>query len=59
MNNSMNKMMYTKSNVNKFLYKTLTTTNFNLKNMRFLSKSAKYKDEWVGLPHLLCDISSW
>jgi len=55
----MNKMMYTKSNVNKFLYKTLTTTNFNLKNMRFLSKSAKYKDEWVGLPHLLCDISSW
>jgi len=32
----MNKMMYKKINVNKVLYKRLTTTNFNSKSMIFL-----------------------
>ena len=39
----MNQMMYKKINVNKVLYETLTTTNFNSKSMRFLFKSAKNK----------------
>ena len=39
----MNKMIYKKINVNKVLYKTLITINFNLKNIKFLFKSVKNK----------------
>jgi len=37
--------MYKEINVNKVLYKTLTTTNFNFKNMRFIFKNAKNKEQ--------------
>jgi len=35
--------MYKEMNVSKVLYKTLITTNFNSKNIRFLFKSDKNK----------------
>jgi len=35
--------MYKEINVNKVIYKILITTNFYLKNMRFLFKSVKNK----------------
>ena len=51
----MNKMMYTKININKVLYKTLTTINFNLKNMRFLFKSDRNrKKDQTTIPDSLC-----
>jgi len=40
-NNLMNQVIYKEINVNKVVYKTLTTTNFNSKSMRFLIKSTK------------------
>ena len=48
----MNKMMYKEINVNKILYKTLTTTNFNSKNIRFLFKSTKIKKGGLTCPAL-------
>jgi len=38
-------MMYKEINVNKVLYKTLKTVNFNSKNMRFLFLNVKSKEE--------------
>ena len=43
-------MMYKEINVNKVIYKTLTTTNFNFKSMKVLFKSAKNKERRVGGP---------
>ena len=40
----MNQMIYKKIDVNKVVYKTLTTTNFNFKMMRFFFKSVKNKE---------------
>ena len=48
----MNQMMDKKINVNKVLNKTLTTTKFNSKSMKFLFKSAKNKERWASPPHL-------
>ena len=39
----MSQMMYKEININKVLYKTLTTINFYSKNMRSLFKSIKSK----------------
>ena len=46
----MNKMMYKEISVNKVIYKTLITTNFNSKNIKFLFKSTKNKEVWASLP---------
>jgi len=40
--------MYEEINVNRVLYKTLTTTKFNSKNMRFLFKS---RGDKMGQPN--------
>jgi len=42
-NTLMNQMMYKEINVNKILYKTLITTNFYSKSIRYIFISAKIK----------------
>jgi len=42
--------MYKEISVNKVIYKTLITTNFNSKNIKFLFKSTKNKEVWASLP---------
>lgn len=51
----MNKMMHKKNNVNTVLYKSLITTNFNSKSMRFFLKNVKNKEGWIDPPSLNCD----
>jgi len=51
--------MYKENNVNKVLYKTLITTNFNFKNIKFLFKNVKNKEKWVDkLTRPTCDLPS-
>jgi len=47
-NTSMNQMRHKEINVNKVLYKTLTTTNFNFESMTLLFKSAKIKKDMAS-----------
>jgi len=58
----MNQMIYKRININKVLYITFTTTNFNSKSMKLLFKNAKNKEGRAdGLAHpvppLACRIS--
>ena len=47
-NISINQMIYKEVNVNKTLYKILTTTNFYFKSMRFFFENLKHKKDGLA-----------